>query len=68
MLPILETLAKSVQKSDIIIGKFEAIDNEVQGMSFAAYPTFKLFKNIGGKLKIVDFYGIRSLDGLTQFL
>ena len=29
MLPILETLAKSVQKSDIIIGKFEAIDNEV---------------------------------------
>ncbi len=65
MFPILDELAKKLQVNpNIVIGKFEATENEVAGLVISAYPSFKLFKKIDGKMKVTDFYGTRTVDGI----
>lgn len=65
MFPVLDELAKKLQVNpNIVIGRFDATENEVAGLVVSTYPSFKLIKKVDGKMKLVDFYGTRTVEGI----
>jgi len=51
----------------LVIGKFDATANEVDGVDVKGYPTLKFYPK-GSKGSPIDFEGERDLDGIKNWL
>lgn len=66
--PIWEELAAEFKDvSDLVIGKFDATANEVDGLEIRGYPTLKFYPK-GAKSNPVDYDGGRELGDLKKWL
>jgi len=65
--PVWDELAKATESiDDLVIAKFDATENEVQGLDIRGYPTLKFYPkdNKAG----VDYSGDRALDDFKAWL
>lgn len=66
--PIWEELATEFKDvSDLVIGKFDATLNEVDGLEIRGYPTLKFYPK-GNKSSPVDYDGGREIGDLKKWL
>ncbi len=66
--PIWDQLAEELKDvKNLVIAKFDATANEVDGLEIRGYPTLKFYPK-GGKNNAVDFEGERDIDGLKAWL
>ena len=65
--PVWEKLAEEFKdNADLLIAKFDATANEVEGLEIRGYPTLKFYPK-GGR-DPVDYDGERELDALKKWL
>jgi protein disulfide-isomerase-like protein len=66
--PIWDELAEELKDvPHLVIGKFDATANEVDGVDIKGYPTLKFYAK-GDKQNPIDFEGERDLEGIKSFL
>jgi len=66
--PIWEQLASDLKDvPNLVIGKFDATTNEVDGLEIRGYPTLKFYPR-GSKNSPVDYNGGRELDDFKNWL
>jgi len=66
--PIWDQVAADLKDvHNLVIAKFDATANEVDGLEVRGYPTLKFYPK-GGKSSPVDFEGERDADGIKTFL
>jgi len=64
--PIWNELAEKLKdRSDVVIAKMDATENEVEGVEIQGFPTLKLFKKDN---EVVDYDGGRDLASLVKFI
>nr|XP_031830760.1 protein disulfide-isomerase [Nomia melanderi] len=67
LMPIFEELGEKYKDSeDVVIAKIDAAENELPDVEIINYPTIILFKKETNEA--VQYYGVRTLKGLTKFL
>ncbi|KAG8231692.1 hypothetical protein J437_LFUL007467 [Ladona fulva] len=65
--PIYDQLGEKYKDNEnIVIAKMDATVNELEHTKISNFPTIKLYSK--GDNKAIDYYGERTLDGLTKFL
>lgn len=68
MAPIWEELANDLKDvKGLVIGKFDATANEVDGVDIRGYPTLKFYPK-GNKAEAIDYDGGRELDDFKNWL
>lgn len=66
--PIWDQVAEELKDvPNLVIGKFDATTNEVDGVDIKGYPTL-IFYPAGGKGSPINFEGERDSDGIKNFL
>jgi len=66
--PIWDDLATELKNvKNLVIAKFDATANEVEGVDVRGYPTLKWYPK-GGKTAPVDYEGERDLEGFKKWL
>ncbi|UYV77046.1 Pdi [Cordylochernes scorpioides] len=65
--PIYDQLGEKYKdNSAVVIAKLDATANELEHTKINSFPTIKLYKKDSNE--VVDYNGVRALDGLTKFL
>lgn len=66
--PIWDELASDLKDvSNLVIAKFDATANEVEGLEIRGYPTLKFYP-AGSKSNPIDYDGERALDDIKNWL
>lgn len=66
--PIWEELANDLKEvKGLVVGKFDATANEVDGVDIRGYPTLKFYPK-GNKAEAIDYDGGRELDDFKNWL
>jgi len=66
--PIWDELASDLKDvSNLVIAKFDATANEVEGLEIRGYPTLKFYP-AGSKGNPIDYDGERALDDIKNWL
>jgi len=65
--PIWDDLAADLKNvKNLVIAKFDATANEVEGVDIRGYPTLKWYPK-GGKAAPVDYEGERDVEGFKKW-
>jgi len=66
--PTLNAVARNSESvKTLVIGKFDATQNDVTGLFFSGYPTLMLFPS-GKKDEPVTYHGERSTEKILEFI
>ena len=70
ILPVYENVAKKIKElnKDILFGKINMNDNEVEYEDILSFPCIKLYKGIQKDRKAIAYNGDRSFDDLINFI
>ncbi|CAD8203530.1 unnamed protein product [Paramecium pentaurelia] len=66
--PIYEELAQELGRKDIAIAEVDFTVDRIEGIEVQGYPTLIFFKSEEGQKKKIIFDGIRSVEGMKDFL
>lgn len=65
--PVWDDLAEKLKdRTDVVIAKVDATENEIEGVEIQGFPTLKLWKK--GTNEEVDYNGGRDLESLKKFI